>query len=69
MISYRKFKKKYRIAHILMVFFAIILFWRAVWGILDMYLFPDQKLLGYILSLGVAFAILYFDDFHLKELE
>ncbi|MCR4326503.1 MAG: hypothetical protein NUV52_02520 [Candidatus Roizmanbacteria bacterium] len=48
---------------------AVVMFWRGVWGILDSYLLPDNTLLSYAVSVLVAFAILYLDDFHLKELE
>lgn len=66
---YRKFKRKHKVLHILLVALAVIMFWRGVWGILDMYLFPNHHLVSYILSIVIAFFILYFDDFHLKELE
>lgn len=66
---YRKFKRKYKVLHILLVALAVVMFWRGVWGILDTYLFPGNELASYLSSIIVAFLILYFDDFHLKELE
>ncbi len=66
---YRKFKRKHKVFHILLVASAVIMFWRGVWGILDMYFFPGNPLASYVSSIVVAIAILYFDDFHLKELE
>ncbi len=66
---YRRFKKRYKILHILIVATAVVMFWRGIWGILDTYLLPDNTLLSYTISVFVAFGILYFDDFHLKELE
>ncbi len=67
--GYRRFKRKYKFVHILVFATAVILFWRGVWGILDTYLFPDNILLSNLVSIGIAFVVLYLDDFHLKELE
>lgn len=66
---YRRFKKKHKVLHILLVAFAVVMFWRGAWGILDAYFFPGNHLLSYLFSIIIAFIILYFDDFHLKELE
>lgn len=69
MKNYRKFKKKHKVFHIIIVSFAIVMLWRGVWGLLDYYFFNNSPVLSYILSVLIAFVVLYFDDFHLKELE
>jgi len=46
----------------------LILFWRGIWGLMDLYFFPDNALLSYAASAIVGFAILYFDDFQLEEI-
>lgn len=66
---YRRFKRKHKVLHILLVALAVVMFWRGVWGILDTYFFPGNTLASYLSSIVIAFVILYFDDFHLKELE
>ena len=66
---YRRFKKKHKLFHILLVALAVVMLWRGIWGILDLYFFPNNSVASYLSSLIIAFAILYFDDFHLKELE
>lgn len=66
---YRKFKKKHKTAHIILVAIALVMLWRGIWGLLDIFLVPNNALLSYVLSILIAFIILYFDDFHLKELE
>lgn len=66
---YRRFKKRHKVLHLLLVAFAVVMFWRGVWGILDAYFLPDNRLLSYLGSIALAFVVLYFDDFHLKELE
>lgn len=68
MRTYRRFKHKHKLIHILLVAIAVVMFWRGVWGLLDEYLLPDLPVVSYTLGIIVAFAILYFDDFHLKEL-
>ena len=47
---------------------AIIVFWRGLWGLLDLYLFPGSKELSYIASVIVGLAILYLNDFSISEL-
>jgi len=53
----------------MIVAIAIVMFWRGVWSLLDTYLLPDHFLISNLVSILVAFFILYLDDFHLKELE
>lgn len=65
---YRRFKKRHKVTHLVIVAVAVVMMWRGIWSLLDLYLLPDQQLLSNVLSIAVAFAILYFDDFHLKEL-
>ncbi len=69
MKHYRRFKRKYRLAHLALMAFALVLLWWATWGVLDALLPPQYKILGYVAGFLVALFILYLDDFHLKELE
>ena len=45
--------------HTITVAFAIILFWRGVWGLMDIYLFPENYLLSSIASILIGIIILY----------
>ena len=47
---------------------AIVAVWRGVWGLMDIYLFPDNQSLSLILSLVIGIFILYFNDHRLNEL-
>lgn len=47
---------------------ALVVLWRGVWGLLDLYLFPDDPLLSYLTSFVVGLALLYFNDRSLDEL-
>ncbi len=47
----------------------VILFWRFLWGLCDLYLFPENDLLSYLVSGIVGLILLFFNDFKLKEIE
>jgi len=57
-----KFSEAYtkRAITIIGVIFAIVLLWRGVWGLLDIYLFPDNLLWSYLISALVGVIILFF---------
>lgn len=48
---------------------AIIMLWRGVWGLLDLYLFPEMPTLSYLVSIGLSLLVLYLNDFHLDNLK
>ena len=37
-----------------------VFFWRGVWGLLDVYLFPNNMVLSYSISIGIGIVVLYF---------
>jgi len=43
----------------LVIAFAIVLFWRGVWGLMDLYLFPSNHAVSYVISIVLGVAILY----------
>lgn len=43
----------------IIIAFAIILFWRGIWGLMDLYLFPKNHLMSYIVSIIIGIIILY----------
>jgi hypothetical protein len=57
-------KKKKRslknILNVLILAFAVVVFWRGVWGVMDVLLFPNDYLLSSIASIVVGVVILYF---------
>lgn len=53
----------------IVVIFAIIMLWRGVWGLLDVYLFPGSPTFSYLLSISLGALVLYLDDFRLKDLK
>lgn len=54
--------------HHLLVITGVILFWRGLWGLLDVYLFPEDPALSYIIGLIIGVIMLYFPDDDIKEL-
>lgn len=49
----RKYKKRPAPLSTILIAGAIIMFWRGVWGLMDIYLFPHDPTLSY----GVSFLI------------
>ena len=53
----------------LIVVFAIIMVWRGVWALLDIYLFPGSPTFSALLSIALGAFVLYLDDFSLNDLK
>jgi hypothetical protein len=62
-------KKLHPTLNAIVVIFAIIMLWRGVWGLIDLYLFPDSPTFSHLLSLLLGALVLYLDDFSLKDLK
>ncbi|MBW2992503.1 hypothetical protein KY345_04770, partial [Candidatus Woesearchaeota archaeon] len=43
---------------------AIVSFWRGVWGLMDLYIFPENYLLSYVSSTVIGLAILVAGAFY-----
>ncbi|MBU0648170.1 hypothetical protein KJ855_03235 [Patescibacteria group bacterium] len=63
------FKHKYPVIYSIIIGIGLIMFWRGLWGIMDLYLFPHDELYSYISSAVIGLIILYINDFRLNELE
>ena len=48
---------------------AIIAFWRGLWGLMDLYLFPDNEPLSYIVSVVIGLLLLYLVHLDFRDLE
>jgi hypothetical protein len=53
---------------LLVLAIGVVAIWRGVWGLMDLYLFPDNPTLSFIISIAVGLFILYFNDRKLNEL-
>jgi len=52
----------------IIIAFAIVAFWRGAWGILDVFLFPNNPLSSSVASLLIGIIILYFTKHLVREL-
>ena len=67
-LAVKRYERKHHVLSALLIGSALVLFWRGVWMLADLYLFPEDYLMSAAVSVLVAFLILYFRDFDLKEL-
>jgi len=51
-------KKKRGLLFVILIGFAVISFWRGIWGLMDVYLFPSNYSLSLIASVIIGLAIL-----------
>ncbi len=61
-------KLRYRILFSILIGSSVISFWRGVWGLMDVYLFPNNPGLSYLLSVLFGILILIATDYTVKEL-
>jgi hypothetical protein len=52
----------------LLIAFAVISFWRGVWGLMDIFLFPGNKILSLISSVIIGIVILILTRHTIKQL-
>ena len=66
------FRAKHRIHHKLImaigVGIAVVSFWRGTWGLMDIYLFPENPTLSFSASFLVGFIVLYLTHYIIREL-
>jgi hypothetical protein len=62
-------KQRRKLFKILCMAIAIVTFWWGIWGILDTVFKLSNPFLNYGLGVLIAICVLFFDDFHLRELE
>ncbi len=61
-------KRKSKIMFAILIAFAVILFWRGSWGLMDEYLFPSNYRLSLWTSLFLGLIILILTRHAIKEL-
>ncbi len=55
-----KNKKRWRnVFYAILIGFAVISFWRGIWGLMDLYLFPNNLALSFTISTIIGILILY----------
>lgn len=61
-------KSKHQILFAILIAFAVVSFWRGVWGLMDEYLFPNNYQLSLWISLVLGVVILIVTNYVTKEL-
>jgi hypothetical protein len=64
-----KFEKSYPTVNAIIIGSGVVFFWRGLWGILDLYLFPNNPKVSFLASLFVGITILYVTHRITKELD
>lgn len=66
------FNSKHKLHHKLImatgIGISVVSFWRGTWGLMDIYLFPNNPALSYSTSFAIGFIILYVTHYVIKEL-
>lgn len=61
-------RRKYRTFLAVMVATGVVFFWRGTWGLMDLYIFPSDPRLSYLISIAVGLLILKITHRLLDEL-
>lgn len=49
-------------------FVGIIMLWRGIWGLVDLYLFPDSQLVSHIISILLGATLIYVDGDGIRDM-
>ena len=58
----RMVENPHPVFHSILIGTAVVLFWRGMWGVLDLYLFPENEALSFITSILLGMLILLIHD-------
>jgi len=64
----KSFKKRHQILFALIIGLAVVSFWRGAWGILDIYLLPNNYELSSWISMATGLVVLAATHYTVKEL-
>ena len=66
--EFGKLKTKNQIFFAVLIAFAVVAVWRGFWGLLDVYLFPENYELSLWISLVIGLIILVSSHYTVREL-
>ena len=66
--AFKKLKAHHQKLFALIIGIAVIMFWRGIWGLLDVYFLPNDQGLSLVLSAVIGLVILGGCDVLIKEL-
>ncbi len=61
-------KAHHQIFFSLLIGFALVSFWRGAWGLMDLYLFPENIVFSLWISVALGIAILVATNYATKQL-
>lgn len=67
--SIQKFLKPRKNLRLILDAIGLILIWRGIWGILDLFFFPNNPIISYLGSIIFGFIFLVIDENGLDELK
>lgn len=62
------FKKRHKVVFAIIIGLAVVAFWRGAWGIMDVYVFPNNYGISSIVCLMVGMGLLYATNYIVEEL-
>lgn len=65
----RKYLSRRKNLRIIIDLLGIIIIWRGIWGIFDIFIFPGNPVLSYLFSIVLGFILLLIDGNGLDELK
>lgn len=65
----RKFLNRRKNLRIIIDLLGAVAVWWGIWGILDLFIFPDNKLFSYLVSIIFGFILLLIDGNGLDDLK
>jgi len=65
----RKFLNRRKNLRIIIDLLGAIAVWWGIWGILDLFVFPENHLISYIVSIALGFILLIIDGNGLDDLK
>ena len=68
-LKLQELKALHPTANVLVIIFAIIMIWRGVWGLLDIYFFPGSPTFSHLMCMAIGVIVLYLDDFSIDNLK
>ena len=63
-----KFRKHHKIIFAVVVATAVVMFWRGIWGLMDVLLLPDDYFLSSVISIILGLALLAVTHYKFREL-
>lgn len=64
----QKLSSKKQLYFAVIIALSVIAFWRGVWGLMDLYIFPQNYLLSLIIPMVLGLMILVYTHYATKEL-